>query len=145
MHINSDLSLVSLAAAQVYGKAMYELGLTDNAEPTTFTNDEIDKYFEGVSPTLLSFHSVNLAMNLTIDYARIVQNSYLGSNARCRGEKSRDIGWKPIHGLDDFYASLYAEVRAIAAAAGPSLQGLKHTKMYSELGAARPGERAGVE
>ncbi|KAF8066914.1 NAD(P)-binding protein [Lyophyllum atratum] len=72
------------------GKAMSEylvaIGKGKSGEPTTFTQQELDKYFEG-SP-------------------------YLGSNSRCRANRSRAIGWKPVKTTVDMLASVKAEVDA---------------------------------
>jgi len=73
---------VSKAVAQV----LFDLGKGKSPEPTTFTKEDIDKYFGG--------------------------SSYLGSNSRCRGNRSRSIGWKPTKTTDDFLASIKAEVEA---------------------------------
>ncbi|KAF9474242.1 NAD(P)-binding protein [Pholiota conissans] len=70
------------------GEAMVALGKSDNAEPTTFTKEEIDKYFEG--------------------------SNYLGSNSRARANRSRAIGWKPVKTKADFLASIKPEVAALA-------------------------------
>ncbi|PPQ95716.1 hypothetical protein CVT26_008359 [Gymnopilus dilepis] len=69
------------------GDAMVQLGLSNNAEPTTFTKEEIDKYLEG--------------------------STYLGSNSRCRGRRSRAIGWKPTKTKEDFLASVKGELEAV--------------------------------
>ncbi|KAH9949982.1 hypothetical protein B0H21DRAFT_706690 [Amylocystis lapponica] len=69
------------------GAAMVELGKAKTGEVTTFTKAEIDKYFGG----------------------------YLGTNSRCRGERSRSLGWKPVKGTKDMLASIKPEVAAILA------------------------------
>ncbi|KAF5382083.1 hypothetical protein D9615_004318 [Tricholomella constricta] len=68
------------------GKALVEIGKAKSDEPTTFTKEEIDKYFGG-SP-------------------------YLGSNSRCRANRSRAIGWKPTKTTADMLASVKLEVEA---------------------------------
>ena len=34
----------------------------------------------------------------------------MGTNSRARGERSRQLGWKPTQTADDFYASIQADV-----------------------------------
>ncbi|KAF9565249.1 NAD(P)-binding protein [Agrocybe pediades] len=69
-------------------EALVALGRSDNPEPSTFTPEEINKYFEG--------------------------STYLGTNSRCRANRSRAIGWNPVKTKDDFIASIKAEVEALA-------------------------------
>ncbi|KAH9481425.1 Oxidase ucsJ [Psilocybe cubensis] len=69
------------------GQAMVALGKSDNPEPTTFTKEELDKYFQG--------------------------SDYLGTNSRCRANRSRSIGWNPVKTKEDFIASIRAEVEAL--------------------------------
>ncbi|KAF7325704.1 hypothetical protein MKEN_00420600 [Mycena kentingensis (nom. inval.)] len=71
------------------GEAMVALGKAQSAEPTTFTQPELDKYFGG--------------------------SAYLGSNSRCRATHSRSLGWKPAKTTSDLLASIKAEVEAIAS------------------------------
>ncbi|KAL4268610.1 NAD(P)-dependent Metabolic Enzyme [Pleurotus pulmonarius] len=70
------------------GKAIAEvlvdLGIGKSREPTTFTKEEIDKYFQG----------------------RLV----MGSNSRCRANHSRSLGWNPQKSTADMLASIRAEV-----------------------------------
>ena len=35
---------------------------------------------------------------------------YMGTNSRARGERSRQLGWKPQQTTEDFYASIPADV-----------------------------------
>ncbi|TFK28556.1 NAD(P)-binding protein [Coprinopsis marcescibilis] len=64
------------------------LGISKSDEPTTFTKEEIDKYFEG--------------------------SNYLGSNSRCRGIRSRSLGWKPSKTTQDMLDSIRPEVDAFS-------------------------------
>jgi hypothetical protein len=41
--------LDSRSAADYYGHIMSEAGVTNDAEPTTFSQEEINKFFGGVS------------------------------------------------------------------------------------------------
>ncbi|KAF8199609.1 hypothetical protein BJ912DRAFT_1139672 [Pholiota molesta] len=84
---NGEHSLYEVGKA--IGEALVALGKSDNPEPTTFTKEEIDKYFEG--------------------------SAYLGSNSRARANHSRAIGWKPVKTKADFLASIKPEVETLAA------------------------------
>lgn len=37
----------------------------------------------------------------------------MGSNSRCVANKSRSIGWKPVHTSADMFASVKPEVEAL--------------------------------
>ncbi|KAJ6489943.1 NAD-binding protein [Mycena sanguinolenta] len=69
------------------GEALVKLGKSESAEPTTFTQAELDKYFQG--------------------------SAYLGSNSLCRATRSLSIGWKPVKTTNDMLASIQPEVEAI--------------------------------
>jgi nucleoside-diphosphate-sugar epimerase len=56
-------------------------------EPTTFSKEEIDKYFNG--------------------------SSYLGSNSRCRPNRSKALGWTPKMTTKDMLNSIYAETELV--------------------------------
>ncbi|KAJ7645086.1 NAD(P)-binding protein [Mycena polygramma] len=76
-----------LDVAKAIGAALVALGKSDNPEPTTFTQAELDKYFNG--------------------------SAYLGSNSRCRATHSLSIGWKPVKSTRDMLASIQPEMEAI--------------------------------
>ncbi|KAG6813899.1 hypothetical protein H0H92_005748 [Tricholoma furcatifolium] len=71
---------------QAVSRVLFETGKGKSPEPTTFSKEEIDKYFGG-SP-------------------------YLGTNSRCRGNRSRAIGWKPTKTTTDLLVSIRPEVEA---------------------------------
>jgi hypothetical protein len=52
--------LLRFAVGQTIGQAMVKYKLTDNPEPTTFSKEEIDKYFGGVSDLYLAMPAVVL-------------------------------------------------------------------------------------
>ncbi|GBE88351.1 hypothetical protein SCP_1301660 [Sparassis crispa] len=66
------------------GAALVDLGMAKSDEPTTFSKAELDKYFGG--------------------------SADLGTNSRCRAERSRAIGWKPVKGTRDMLASVRPEI-----------------------------------
>jgi len=84
---NGEHTLYDVAKA--IGQAMVELGKAKSAEPTTFTKEELDKYFGG--------------------------SDYMGTNSRCRAERSRAIGWKPVKLTKDMLASIKPEMEAMLA------------------------------
>jgi hypothetical protein len=67
------------------GKAMVALGKTTNPVPTPFTEQEYKKY-----------PGLSLAG--------------LGTNARCRADRSKAIGWKPKMETKDMLASIEQEI-----------------------------------
>lgn len=74
--------------SEVIAELLFEVKLGKSPEPTVFTEDELQKYFGG-------------ARNL-------------GSNSRARADRSKLIGWKPVHTVDSLWASLKPEIEAIA-------------------------------
>ncbi|KLO17101.1 NAD-binding protein [Schizopora paradoxa] len=68
-------------------EVLAQKGKGQSAEPTTFTQADLDKYFDG--------------------------SAYLGSNSRCIAERSLSIGWKPKKSTPDFLASIEPEVTAL--------------------------------
>ncbi|KAH9168825.1 hypothetical protein EDB89DRAFT_2202042 [Lactarius sanguifluus] len=74
--------------AKAYSRALYDLGKGKSPEPTPFTAEEAQKYFGGV---------------------------WLGSNARCKAERGRELGWKPTKTTKDFIESVRPEVEVIVA------------------------------
>ncbi|KAI0358736.1 NAD-P-binding protein [Trametes cingulata] len=71
--------------AKAIGVALKEFGLADTDEPSSFTKEELDNYFDG--------------------------SESLGSNSRCRAERSRAIGWKPRKTTEDMLASIKPEIQ----------------------------------
>ncbi|KAL1762272.1 hypothetical protein FB107DRAFT_268554 [Schizophyllum commune] len=70
-------------ASRAIGEAMVALGKTDNPEPTSFTDEEIAKWYKGYD---------------------------LCSNARARPTHATALGWKPKQKKAEFLASLRHEV-----------------------------------
>ncbi|KAI0833292.1 NAD-P-binding protein [Trametes gibbosa] len=75
--------------AQAMGLALQNMGLANTAAPSSFTRDELDKYFGG--------------------------SESLGTNVRCRAERSREIGWRPAKTAEDMLASIKPEIEHIIA------------------------------
>ncbi|KAF8994636.1 hypothetical protein BDQ17DRAFT_1311401 [Cyathus striatus] len=71
---------------EAIAKALFEIGIGKSLQPITFTKEETDKYF-GVH--------------------------YLGSNSRCRANRSRALGWKPAKTTKDMLQSIQPEVVAL--------------------------------
>ncbi|OSD04111.1 NAD-P-binding protein [Trametes coccinea BRFM310] len=79
--------------AKQIGKVLKDFGLADTEEPSSFTQEELDKYFAG--------------------------SDSLGSNSRCRAERSRAIGWKPSKTTDDMLASIKPEIQYMLSRVSP--------------------------
>ncbi|KAJ8481047.1 hypothetical protein ONZ51_g6272 [Trametes cubensis] len=73
------------------GEALVRRGITQDPEPTPFTTEELAKYFGSES----------------------VGRYYSGSNARCRAERSRSIGWKPRYTTEDLLKSVESEMAVV--------------------------------
>lgn len=80
------------------GRALVEFGKNKSDEPSTFTPEEINKYFNG--------------------------SNYLGSNSRGKANRSLLIGWKPTRITADFLKSIKPEVEEILKSnyKGPGLR-----------------------
>jgi len=87
-----------LAATQAIGATLVENGWAKDAQPTTFTNEEIEKYYGG--------------------------SKYLGSNSRGVADRSKSIGWRPKYDeLDDLVAHIKKEVVRIEKTKGKKWEG----------------------
>jgi nucleoside-diphosphate-sugar epimerase len=84
-----------LQIGEAISDAMLKLNRGKGGAPTTFTKEEIDKYFNG--------------------------SNYLGSNSRCRATRSRALGWAPKHTTQDMLASIYAETQLVIEIDGPAI------------------------
>jgi len=76
--------------AKAVSEALVKLGKGTNPEASTFTQEELNKYFQG--------------------------SKFMGSNSRCRANRSRSIGWKPVRTTKDMLASVQPEVEALLRA-----------------------------
>lgn len=85
---NGEHSWGQISAA--IGQALVEFGISDNAEPTSFTVEEFVKYFGSEQA-----------------------GWYNGTNSRARANRGRSIGWKPKHTTEDFLKSIRPEVEAL--------------------------------
>ncbi|KAF7334916.1 hypothetical protein MVEN_02241300 [Mycena venus] len=75
------------AVSKEIGTALVALKKSDSAEPTMFTQADLNKYFRG--------------------------SSFLGSNSRCRATRARAIGWKPTKSTSDMLASIRPEMEVL--------------------------------
>ncbi|KAI0787434.1 NAD(P)-binding protein [Fomes fomentarius] len=85
---NGEHSWGQISAA--IGEALVDLGISDNAEPTSFTVEELVKYFGSEEV-----------------------GWYNGTNSRARANRGRSIGWKPKYTTEDFLKSIRPEVEAL--------------------------------
>ncbi|KZT66771.1 NAD(P)-binding protein [Daedalea quercina L-15889] len=69
------------------GQALVDLGLADDAEPTSFTDEELAKYWGSVTA-----------------------GSYSGTTCRCSADRARAIGWNPKYASADFLANVRPEM-----------------------------------
>lgn len=72
---------------QAIAEALFDLGRGKSPNPTTFTAEEITKFF----PT---------------------GTASLGSNSRCKAERARRLGWRPKKVTHDMLASIKDEIKA---------------------------------
>ncbi|KNZ81922.1 hypothetical protein J132_10201, partial [Termitomyces sp. J132] len=78
---NGEHTLYQIGKA--ISEALVEIGRGNSPEPTTFSKEEVQKYFG---------------------------SNYLGTNSRCRANRSRAIGWKPTKTTADMLGSIKLEV-----------------------------------
>jgi len=71
--------------SRAIGEGLVAIGKSSDAEPSTFSKEEIDKYLHGY---IMAF----------------------GTNSRARSNRSRALGWKPTKGKADFLASIKPEI-----------------------------------
>jgi len=83
---NGEYKLYDLAKG--YSQALYDVGKGKSPDPTSFSADEVQKYFGA---------------------------PWLGGNSRCKAERARTLGWKPTKTTKDFFESIRPEVEAIIA------------------------------
>ncbi len=85
---NGDYSWYQVCKA--IGNALVALGVSADSEPTSFTVEELVKYFGAEQ-----------------------WGWYSGSNSRCRGDRARAIGWNPEHTGGDLLQSIHSEVETL--------------------------------
>jgi len=83
---NGEYKLYDLAKG--YSQALYDVGKGKSPDPTSFSADEVQKYFGA---------------------------PWLGGNSRCKAERARTLGWKPTKTTNNFFESIRPEVEAIIA------------------------------
>ncbi|KAF9468157.1 NAD(P)-binding protein [Collybia nuda] len=70
--------------AETIARLLYDIGKGDSPHPTTFTTEEMKKYFPS--------------------------GTSLGTNSRCKSDRARALGWKPRKGTSDMLASIKGEL-----------------------------------
>ncbi|KAK1224079.1 hypothetical protein PQX77_008409 [Marasmius sp. AFHP31] len=83
---NGEHSLLDVCRS--IGAALVDLGIGTSPEPTSFTKEEIDKYFGG--------------------------SNFSENNSHCRANRSKSIGWQPKKTTEDLLKSIRPEVEAMA-------------------------------
>lgn len=88
------------------GEALVALGVTDDPEPTPFTDEELIKYWGSiVSSLFLPYHSITEWCSMRVQTA----GGYGGTTCRCRADRARALGWKPKYGNEALLASIKTE------------------------------------
>ncbi|TFK91170.1 NAD-P-binding protein [Polyporus arcularius HHB13444] len=77
--------------SKAIGEAMVALGISTDPEPTSFTTEEMVKYFGSEQ-----------------------WGWYCGANTRCRGNRARALGWKPKYTTEVMLKSIRREVEEIS-------------------------------
>ncbi|RPD67434.1 NAD(P)-binding protein [Lentinus tigrinus ALCF2SS1-6] len=75
------------ALAKAIGQALVELGVASDPEPTSFTQEELLKYFP------------------SLEFAYV-----WGTNCRIRASRARALGWRPKYTIEDMMKSIKPEV-----------------------------------
>ncbi|KAF8817125.1 NAD(P)-binding protein [Phlegmacium glaucopus] len=84
---NCEYSAVELARA--ISEALVDLGVGTTREPSAFSQEESEKYF---GPVIWPF---------------------LATNSLARADRSRSLGWKPVHGKEALFASVKPDVELL--------------------------------
>ncbi|PFH53081.1 hypothetical protein AMATHDRAFT_138304, partial [Amanita thiersii Skay4041] len=82
---NGEHHLVQVGKA--IGQAMHEFGLSSSPRPMAFTEEEMDKFFPN--------------------------GTSLGTNSRCKAERSKKLGWRPRKTTKDMVSSVREEVKRL--------------------------------
>ncbi|KAF5341809.1 hypothetical protein D9611_001566 [Ephemerocybe angulata] len=82
---NGEHTLLSVAEA--IGQAMFDAGRATDPEPSPFSADEVQKYFNGVT-------------------------KFLDSNSRCKADRAKKLGWKPKKTTKELYSSIKQELKS---------------------------------
>ncbi|CAL1702850.1 unnamed protein product [Somion occarium] len=78
--------------SKAIGEALVQAGLSKDSEPTSLTDDEL------------------------IKYTGSVRGEQMGTNARCRANKARALGWNPTKTSQDMFDGLNLQVDALVKA-----------------------------
>lgn len=92
-------------------RVLVQKGIGHNVEPTTFIADELVKYW-GSEVASFRYAWFRLVFLIRPRFLQDAGNGY-GSNSRCRANRSRLLGWRPVRTKDDMIASIEAEVEAV--------------------------------
>jgi hypothetical protein len=82
-----------LAVASTIGARMYDKKWSQTAQPAPWTEEDLKKYYGG--------------------------STYMGTNSRCRADRSKSIGWKPKYDdYEDFIRHVAEELVRVEGAFG---------------------------
>ncbi|CAL1702836.1 unnamed protein product [Somion occarium] len=79
--------------SKAIGEALVEAGLAKSSEPTSFSDEELIKYAGSME-----------------------MGNGMGTNARCRANRARALGWKPTKRTEDLFDSIKPGVEALMKA-----------------------------
>lgn len=115
---------VGLEAARKIGEALVTKGLSQTAEPTSFSEDELKEcyglYVRSLSLFLVS--SLNDSLLRCPDHRSLLylcfvdaprQANFAGTSSQAKGDRSRQLGWSPKHDRASFLRLLDNEVESI--------------------------------
>ena len=86
-----------LSAAQTVGTALAQNKFSESGQATSFTPEEIQKYYSGMQ--------------------------YHGGNSRGVADRSKSIGWRPKREMDDFMRHIKSEVVRVEKRFGKKWEG----------------------
>lgn len=90
-------------------KVLHEKGVGKSPEPTSFTEEELAKFF-GSAVSIPALYPLQGYLSSCGFAMQDIGNFLVGSNSRAVGNRSRKIGWQPKHTTEDMLRSIRAEV-----------------------------------
>jgi hypothetical protein len=103
---NGEHTLYEVSKA--IGEGLVAIGKSLDAEPSSFSKEEIDKYLSVSDKNSKSLCKIRLTLCDRED------TMAYGTNSRARSNRSRALGWKPTKGKVDFIASIKLEIEALS-------------------------------
>lgn len=100
--------------SKAIGEALVEAGLAKSSEPTSFSDEELIKY----AGSMVCLPLLNVCFIWSNDVYEFLQEmgNGMGTNARCRANRARALGWKPTKRTEDLFDSIKPGVEALMKA-----------------------------